>query len=147
MIGDFGLARFRDAEGGLTLPASALGSPNYMAPEQAQGIPGAIGPRTDVYGLGAILYELLTGEPPVAAADLRETLRRVAAQPPRPCHELAPGVPLGLEAIALRCLAKDANARPASAAVLAQELEAWISNPDAPVTAPTTKRPWWRLFV
>lgn len=148
MIADFGLARFRDAEGGLTLPASALGSPNYMAPEQAQGIPGAVGPRTDVYGLGAILYETLTGEPPVVAADLRETLRRVVSQSPRPCHELAPEVPRALEAITMRCLEKQSDARPTSAAELARDLQNWLANPtQAGVPGPAAKRPWWRLFV
>lgn len=127
MVADFGLAKIRLAEGGLTLPAAALGSPNYMAPEQVNAEFGEIGPPTDVYGLGAILYELLTGCPPVAGSDALETLRLVATQRPRPGVEIRSDIPADLDAIALKCLAKRPTDRYATALDLALDLERWMT--------------------
>jgi len=128
MIGDFGLAKFRAAQSGLTLPASALGSPNYMAPEQVSAQFGDVGPPTDVYGLGAILYELLTSRPPVSGDDAIATMRLVTtSQPTSGVHE-SPDLPRDLDAIALKCLAKQPADRYASAADLAADLDRWLVN-------------------
>ena len=81
-ISDFGLAKHIDDTSGLTQTGEVLGTPSYMAPEQALGNPGAIGPRTDVYALGAILYEMLTGRPPFKAATPLETLDQVRGSEP-----------------------------------------------------------------
>src|SRR5207253_10829586 len=81
-ITDFGVAKRLDAQVGLTQTGAVIGTPSYMAPEQAEGKPHALGPQTDVYALGAILYELLTGQAPFQAATLLETLEQVRSQEP-----------------------------------------------------------------
>jgi serine/threonine-protein kinase len=126
-IADFGLAKLLDAaDGGLTETDAILGSPSYMAPEQAAGRTAEIGPRTDVYGLGAILYETLTGSPPHLGADHRETLRLVQEAPPVPPSQRRPAVPRGLEAICLQCLEKPPARRYPSAQALADDLGRWL---------------------
>ncbi len=130
MVADFGLAKLRIMEGGLTIPASALGSPNYMAPEQVSVEFGELGPRTDVYGLGAILYELLTGRTPIAGEDALETLRLLPVRRPRPCREIRDDVPVDLESIALKCLAKSPAERYDSAEALAADLQRWLEGHD-----------------
>jgi TolB-like protein len=131
MITDFGLARLMNSSALLTLPAMALGSPNYMAPEQVSAEFGELGPRTDVYGLGAILYQLLTGQPPIRGADALETLRLVTTQPPSPGSATRPDIPGDLEAIAQKCLAKNAAQRYGSAAQMAADLERWLGGQQA----------------
>jgi PAS domain S-box-containing protein len=137
---DWGLAkRLHAADGpepGGPAPAGAAdhtaqgvvkGTPQYMAPEQAAGRVDLIGPRTDVYGLGAILYEVLTGRAPFIGATLAAVLTAVQmAEPPPPC-DLVPEVPAALEAACLRALAKDPAARPASATALAGEVQRWLA--------------------
>jgi serine/threonine protein kinase len=118
---DFGLARRQDDSGGLTLSA-ALGTPSYMAPEQAQGPKGTIGPGVDVYALGAILYEMLTGRPPFQAETAAATLQRLLAEDPVPPSQLNPQVPRDLEAICLKCLHKEPQRRYPSAVELAEDL-------------------------
>jgi PAS domain S-box-containing protein len=114
------------AEGsGHTVQGQALGTPAYMAPEQAAGRPDLIDRRTDVYGLGAILYEILTGEPPFPGSNTAEVLRRVRDEVPAPPHQLCPGVPLALETLCLRALAKRQEDRPATAADLARAVQGW----------------------
>ncbi|HEU4591931.1 MAG TPA: protein kinase [Steroidobacteraceae bacterium] len=126
MVGDFGLAKFRAVEQGVTLPASALGSPNYMAPEQISAQFGELGPATDVYGLGAVLYELLTGRPPIQGEDAAATLRQVPVTAPAPGVSLRADIPPDLDGIALKCLARQPAQRYASAAALALDLQAWL---------------------
>jgi PAS domain S-box-containing protein len=109
----------------LTAQGQAMGTPAYMSPEQAAGRLDLLGRRTDVYGLGAILYELLTGQPPFAGADTREVLRRVREAEPTPPRQLWPEVPAALEAACLRALAKEPATRQASAGELAQEVQHW----------------------
>ena len=104
LLTDFGLAKRLDQSQALTQTGEVLGTPGYLAPEQC-GVPGEIGPATDVYGLGALLYALLTGRPPCAGATLIDSLRQVIEVPPRPPSELAE-VPPALDALCLRCLAK-----------------------------------------
>jgi PAS domain S-box-containing protein len=109
----------------LTLHGETLGTPAYMAPEQAAGRLGLIDRRTDVYGLGAMLYHLLTGKPPFTGANVAEVLRKVESEEPVPPQELWADVPPTLQAASLRALAKQASARFASAGELAQEVEQW----------------------
>lgn len=109
----------------LTVPGSRFGTITHMAPEQAAGRPDLIDRRTDVYGLGAILYEILTGGPPFSGNNREEVLQRVQEEEPAPPREAWPGVPPGLEAICLRALAKDREARWQSAAELGQQVRGW----------------------
>jgi hypothetical protein len=124
-IADFGLAKLVGDRSDLSQTGQILGSPSYMAPEQAAGRRSEITARTDVYGLGAILYELLTGRPPFAEKSLIETLARVLGEEPARPRSLAPGVPADLEAVCLQCLEKDPRRRYASAAELADDLGRW----------------------
>jgi eukaryotic-like serine/threonine-protein kinase len=121
-VADFGLARRLEDNGGLTLSGAPVGTPTYMAPEQARGERQTIGPPTDVYALGAILYELLTGRPPFRADSPTATLRQVVADEPVPPARLNARVPPDLQTICLHCLNKDPQRRYASAAELAADL-------------------------
>jgi CHASE2 domain-containing sensor protein len=106
-ITDFGLAKSLDESSGLTISGAVLGTPRYMAPEQASGRTRAVGPATDVYALGVILYELLTGWPPFRGETVMETLDQVRFQTPIPPSQLQPGLPPNLDAVCLKCLEKE----------------------------------------
>src|SRR5262249_52911833 len=121
-VADFGLAKLLNVESGLTRTDSVLGSPSYMAPEQAEGKTKGVGPPADVYALGAIFYELLTGRPPFRGAAGLGTLEQVKAAEPVPPARLVPGVPRDAETIALKCLQKDPAKRYESAAAPAEDL-------------------------
>ncbi len=110
-ISDFGLARRLDGEAGLTRTGTAVGTPSYMAPEQAQGKTDTVGPATDIYALGAILYELLTGRPPFRAETGAETVYQVLTQDPVSRSRLNGKVPRDLETICLKCLHKESRLR------------------------------------
>ena len=120
-VTDFGLAKFL-AGGDLTHSGDVLGTPSYMAPEQAAGKSAPITAAVDVYGLGAILYEALTGRPPFAAATVDATLGLVRQDEPVPPRRLQPTVPRNLETICLKCLRKEAGRRYATAQELALDL-------------------------
>ncbi|MDB5295319.1 MAG: serine/threonine protein kinase, partial [Phycisphaerales bacterium] len=121
-ISDFGLARRFEDSAALTLTGARVGTPSYMAPEQAAGTAGAVGPPADVYALGAILYEMLTGRPPFRGETALETQRQLVTEEPVRPSRLNPKVPRDLETICLTCLRKDPHRRYATAAALAQDL-------------------------
>jgi eukaryotic-like serine/threonine-protein kinase len=118
---------------GQTVQGQVIGTPAYMAPEQAEGRTDRINRRTDVYGLGAILYELLTGRPPFACAEVEQVLRQVRETEPARPRQVRAGVPRALEAVCLRALAKQPEGRYASAGELAREVQRWLA--DEPVEA------------
>jgi serine/threonine protein kinase/tetratricopeptide (TPR) repeat protein len=119
---DFGLAKRLDQETGQTQTGEIMGTPSYMAPEQASGRTQDIGPAVDVYALGAILYELLTGQPPFRGATTLDTLDLVRTQEPVPPRRLQPKLPRDLETICLKCLQKEPHQRYTSAEALAEDL-------------------------
>ncbi len=143
MIADFGLAKYRAVDQSLTLPTAVLGSPHYIAPEQLSASFGPIGPATDVYSLGAILYELLTGRPPIGAEDPAATIRLVTSEAPLPAKRIDPGIPRGLDAIARKCLEKRPERRYASAAALADDLGRWLAARAVRAAAPQRDRVRW----
>jgi serine/threonine-protein kinase len=127
-IADFGMAKIvAGPDKDHTQTGLILGTPAYMAPEQAEGRTSQIGPSTDVYGLGAILYELLTAHPPFQGQSLPEVVERVRLAEPVPPRRLQRNVPPDLETICLRCLQKDPGRRYASAAALADDLSAFLA--------------------
>jgi ABC-type amino acid transport substrate-binding protein/tRNA A-37 threonylcarbamoyl transferase component Bud32 len=125
-ITDFGLAKLTDAAGP-TVTGAVYGTPSYMAPEQARGDAKKVGPAADLYALGVILFELLTGRVPFAADSTMALLRKVEREPPPPPRSLCRGVPRDLEAICLRCLEKDPADRYPSADALADDLTAYLA--------------------
>ncbi|HEY2585686.1 MAG TPA: serine/threonine-protein kinase, partial [Tepidisphaeraceae bacterium] len=133
-VGDFGLAlQPSDEEPSLTRAGTRIGTPSYMAPEQASGRAGTVGPATDIYSLGAILYEMLTGRPPFRGGTATETERQVLSDEPVPPSRLRAKVPRDLETICLKCLEKDPARRYATAAALAEDLAR--SRRGEPITA------------
>lgn len=130
-ITDFGLAKLMEREMNETTTGVIIGTPPYMAPEQAASRKDAIGPATDVYALGAILYELLTGRPPFTAETALETLEQVRTQPPVRPRQLHPSLPRALETVCIKCLEKEPGNRYPSAAALADDLQRFLA--DAPI--------------
>ena len=121
-VADFGLAKILDSDVGLTKSRTIVGSPSYMAPEQAEGSSKQVGKATDVYALGAILYELLSGRPPFHPATAMETLAQVKSNDPVPPSHVQPGLPRDLETICLHCLEKAPARRYPTAEALAEDL-------------------------
>src|SRR5213075_2453087 len=125
---DFGLARLVEAESTVTRTREVLGTPSYMAPEQAAGETTKLSKATDVYGLGAVLYQLLTGQPPFAGGTTYETIRLLRDTEPRPPRLLNPKIDRDLSTICLKCLEKDPKRRYSSALALAEDLERWLKH-------------------
>src|SRR5437588_8714927 len=125
---DFGLARLVETESSVTQTLDVIGTPSYMAPEQAVGNNAAISRVTDVYGLGAVLYQLLTGQPPFAGGTTYETIRLLLNTEPRPPRLLNPKIDRDLSTICLKCLEKDPKRRYSSALALAEDLERWLKH-------------------
>jgi serine/threonine protein kinase/cytochrome c-type biogenesis protein CcmH/NrfG len=123
---DFGLARLVEAESTVTATLDVLGTPSYMAPEQATGESTKVSKATDVYGLGAVLYQLLTGQPPFAGGTTYETIKLLLDTEPRQPRLLNPKIDRDLSTICLKCLEKDPTRRYSSALALAQDLEHWL---------------------
>jgi serine/threonine protein kinase len=137
LITDFGLAKRLDSDTIVTGSDAILGTASYMAPEQADGQAKQVGPAGDVYSLGAILYELLTGEPPFRAEGWQATVKLVVHEEPVPPTELRPDVPSDLETICLKCLEKDAGRRYTSAHDLATDLTRFLAG-ESIAAAPTS---------
>ncbi len=135
MVSDFGVAKQLDAAIDHTATGEIIGTPSYMAPEQAEGKTDAIGPASDVYALGAILYEALTGKPPFQAKTVLETLRCVISDEHSSLRRLLPEIPRDLEAICLKCLEKNPKHRYPTAEALAEDLRRFR------VGLPVTARP------
>src|SRR6476620_3562100 len=125
---DFGLARLVESESSVTHTLEVLGTPSYMAPEQAVGNNAAISSVTDVYGLGAVLYQLLTGQPPFAGGTTYETIKLLLDTEPRQPRQLNPKIDRDLSTICLKCLDKDPQRRYPSALALAEDLECWLKH-------------------
>jgi WD40 repeat protein len=125
-VGDFGLAKRLDGDAGWSKTGDVLGTPSYMAPEQTMGNPKEVGPLADVYALGVILYELLTGQPPFKGETTLDTVLLVRGQDPVPPRRLQPKVPADLQTICLKCLRKEPARRYASAEALADDLRAFL---------------------
>jgi TolB-like protein/Flp pilus assembly protein TadD/predicted Ser/Thr protein kinase len=125
---DFGLARLLETESSVTQTLDVLGTPSYMAPEQAVGNNAAVGSVTDVYGLGAVLYQLLTGQPPFAGGTTYETIKLLEDTEPRQPRLLNPKIDRDLSTICLKCLEKDPKRRYCSALALAEDLERWLKH-------------------
>ncbi|MGA7273530.1 MAG: protein kinase, partial [Candidatus Udaeobacter sp.] len=144
---DFGLARLVETESTVTRTLEVLGTPSYMAPEQASGQNEQITSATDVYGLGAVFYQLLTGQPPFAGGTTYETIRLLLNTEPRQPRQLNPKVDRDVSTICLKCLEKDPKRRYSSALALAEDLERWVKH--EPVQArrtgiSTRSRKWLR---
>jgi len=135
---DFGLAKLSDEDWSITCSGDVLGTPAYMAPEQTSGSVLKANPTIDVYGLGTILYELLTGRPPFEAPTPAMLLAKVARQTPERPSRIKSDIPISLELICLKCLEKHPDDRYASAAHLVQDLQAMLDN--RPITAKPTSR-------
>lgn len=142
-VSDFGLAKFSDSEDSLTMTGAMLGTPSYMAPEQADGQLDKIDARTDVYALGALLYELLTRQPPFKGANHAATLEQVRRQAPVPPRQFNPEISSDLEAVCLKCLEKRPEKRYATAAEFAEELNR-IRMGESTRARPV---PAWRRFL
>ena len=138
-IADFGLAKRMDVEEGETITGQVIGTPSYMAPEQAQGWAPEIGHAADIYSLGAILYEMLTGRPPIKGETQAETLKLVLEEEPVSPSQLRPKVSFDLETICLKCIARDPRKRYASALSLAEDLARFLEG--EPILARRT--PFW----
>jgi TolB-like protein/predicted Ser/Thr protein kinase/Flp pilus assembly protein TadD len=133
---DFGLARLVETESTVTRTLEVLGTPSYMAPEQAVGNNAAVSSVTDVYGLGAVLYQLLTGHPPFAGGTTFETIRLLLDTEPRPPRLWNPKVDRDVSTICLKCLDKGPRRRYSSALALAEDLERWLKH--EPISARRT---------
>jgi tetratricopeptide (TPR) repeat protein/tRNA A-37 threonylcarbamoyl transferase component Bud32 len=138
-ITDFGLAKRLEVEQGHTVTGQIMGTPSYMAPEQAQGLTHQMGPPADIYALGAILYEMLTGRPPFMGSSLMETLHQVVYDDVVPPSRIQPRIARDLETICLKCLERPPQKRYATAAALADDLRRYLD--DLPIQARRT--PAW----
>ena len=143
-ITDFGLATVID-DTDLTHSGSVLGTPAFMSPEQADGRRDEIGPSTDVYGLGAILYQLVTGVPPFSGVTIAQTAKSVATDTPRSPRSISADCPKDLEAICFRCLEKSPQRRYASAKLLRDDLDRFLKGETVQARVPSLASRCWRL--
>jgi serine/threonine protein kinase len=145
-VSDFGLAKVLGSAIELTQPGQQVGTPAYMAPEQAAGQSGRVGPASDVWALGVILYELLTGRRPFTATDSRELSDLILKSDPPSLRSLRPLLDRDLETIVLKCLEKDPRDRYPSAAALRADLDSWLRGEPPSATRSTwATRAWRRL--
>lgn len=146
LLADFGLAKILTGDFSQTAPGLIAGTPRYMAPEQVNGQADKVGPQTDVYALGVLLYELLTGSVPLEGKDMADTLRRIASDPPHPPRQLQPAVPRDLDAICMKCLEKSPERRYASAGELTADLERLLAGKQTVARAIPPAEQIWRLI-
>ena len=140
---DFGLARRAGVDSSLSISGTILGTPSYMAPEQATGSRAGLGPATDVYGLGAILYELLAGRAPFRAPTVMETVVQVLERDPAPPREIRPEIPRELESVCLKCLEKVPKDRYPSAEALADDLNSYLQGDGIEAAGPLARLRRW----
>jgi len=133
LVSDFGLAKWLDTASDLTHTLTIFGTPGYVAPEQAEGSTRSLEPSTDVYSLGAVLFDLLTGRPPFLGDNVLSVIQQAAEKPAPKLRSLAPALDRDLEIICAKCLEREPNARYCSAGDLAEDLERWLA--DRPIIA------------
>ncbi|MEK7414857.1 MAG: serine/threonine-protein kinase [Planctomycetota bacterium] len=141
---DFGLAAAPEFESRLTASDTVIGTPAYMSPEQAAGQRTAVSPRSDIYAMGAVLYEMVSGTPPFSADDPRALLRQVIEQPLTPPSQHRPGMPRDLETIILRAMAKDPRDRYRFAEAMAADLRRFMEGRQVKTTRPGRMLPFLR---
>src|SRR5947199_4243104 len=139
LVSDFGLAKWLDTASDLTRTLTIFGTPGYVAPEQAKGSTQGLRPGTDVYSLGAILFDLLTGRPPFLGDNVLAVIQQAAETPAPKLRSLAPALDRDLEIICAKCLEREPNARYCSAGALAEDLERWLA--DRPIIARSVSIP------
>ncbi len=144
-ITDFGLAKRLESDSGQTRTGSIMGTPTYMSPEQAWGRSAEVGPRSDIYSIGAILYTLITGRPPFQGTSAVETLEQVRTQEPVSPSTLQPKVPRDLETICLKCLEKEPVKRYETALALADDLHRFLQGDTIVARPVSTAERVWRL--
>src|SRR6266540_2206268 len=126
LVSDFGLAKWLDTSSHLTRTLTIFGTPGYIAPEQVNASSGKLGPTSDVYSLGAILFDLLTGRPPFLGEHALKVIQQASEKPPPKLRTLVPGLDRDLETICSKCLEREPGARYRSAGALAEDLERWL---------------------
>ena len=142
---DFGLARLVEAESTVTRTLEVMGTPSYMAPEQAAGNNAAVSSATDIYGLGAVFYQLLTGHPPFAGGTTYETIKLVLDTEPRQPRLWNRKIDRDLSTICLKCLEKDPKRRYSSALALAEDLEHWLKHEPIQARRSGVLHPWQKM--
>jgi TolB-like protein/tRNA A-37 threonylcarbamoyl transferase component Bud32 len=147
LVGDFGLAKWLDSSSHLTRTLTIFGTPGYIAPEQVNGSSGKLGPTADVYSLGAILFDLLTGRPPFLGEHALKVIQQASEKPAPKLRTLMPGLDRDLETICAKCLEREPSARYRSAGALAEDLERWLEGRHIiarPVSPPARVWRWTR---
>jgi TolB-like protein/tRNA A-37 threonylcarbamoyl transferase component Bud32 len=147
LVSDFGLAKWLDATSHLTRTLTIFGTPGYIAPEQVNGSAGKLGPTADVYSLGAILFDLLTGRPPFMGEHALKVIQQASEKPAPKLRTLMPGLDRDLETICAKCLDREPGARYRSAGALAEDLERWLEGRHIiarPVSPPARAWRWAR---
>src|SRR5438874_931898 len=147
LVSDFGLAKWLDASSHLTRTLTIFGTPGYIAPEQVNGSAGKLGPTSDVYSLGAILFDLLTGRPPFLGEHALKVIQQASEKPAPKLRTLVPGLDRDLETICAKCLEREPGARYRSAGALAEDLERWLEGRHIvarPVSPPARAWRWTR---
>jgi TolB-like protein/lipopolysaccharide biosynthesis regulator YciM len=147
LVSDFGLAKWLDTSSHLTRTLTIFGTPGYIAPEQVNGSAGKLGPTSDVYSLGAILFDFLTGRPPFLGEHALKVIQQASEKPAPKLRTLVPGLDRDLETICAKCLEREPGARYRSAGDLAEDLERWLEGRHIvarPVSPPARAWRWTR---